>query len=93
MGFNRKDNERQKAMFRKIWDERAHVCVNCGVLLPYPNTRHCHHLLEKSKYKELRWEEKFIVLLCFDCHANYHNGKPMPLIEDLKEQALNKIAA
>lgn len=69
-----KENEKEirykdLAFYAKIWISRPHRCVNCDKYLGFePLTIFFDHILEKSKYPELRWEESNIQLLCFECH-------------------------
>ncbi len=74
-----------------IWDKRVHKCQSCGDSLgDEPLSFHFDHLLEKSKYGYLEYEEENIWLLCLPCHDNKSRGFPSaPIrakIKELKEK-------
>jgi hypothetical protein len=54
-------------------------CQQCNIKLPkYFSSSLVHHLLPKNKYNDIKFEEKFWMLLCDDCHfkwENFMNGK------------------
>jgi len=56
---------------------REHKCEVCGKPLgKEPLTIYFDHLLEKEMHEELRYEEKNLILVCFDCHSNKSLGHP-----------------
>lgn len=74
------------AFYFGIWDERPHVCYNCGANLGVrPLTYYFDHILEKGnpKYEHLRYEKENISLLCWDCHTN---KSLIPKLVELREQ-------
>jgi 5-methylcytosine-specific restriction endonuclease McrA len=52
-----------------MWNKRKHECENCGKWLgKEPLSYMFDHLLEKSKFPELKHEEDNIMLVCLECH-------------------------
>lgn len=73
--FDKKLREKDHDFYNEIWDERPHVCGNCGQFLGNePLTLFFDHILEKSKYPEYRHNKDNIWLLCWQCHTNKTNG-------------------
>jgi len=75
----KQDNSRNisdmKAFFLQLWKKRKHECENCGKWLGNePLSYMFDHLLEKSKYPELKHEEDNIMLVCLECHDNKTRG-------------------
>lgn len=62
--------------FLGIWGKRKkHECENCGEWLgKEPLSYMFDHLLEKSKYPELKFEEDNIMLVCLKCHDEKTRG-------------------
>ena len=62
--------------FLQIWRKsNIHTCENCGKWLgKEPLSYMFDHVLEKSKYPELKYEEENIMLLCLECHDNKTRG-------------------
>ena len=61
--------------FMSIWRERRHKCEICNALLgSEPRSYMFDHLLEKSKYPDLKFEEENIWLVCLPCHDNKSRG-------------------
>jgi hypothetical protein len=55
--------------FIQMWNKRKHECENCGKWLgKEPLSYMFDHLLEKSKFPELKHEEDNIMLVCLECH-------------------------
>lgn len=81
--------------FVDIWKKKKHVCENCNKYLgEQPLSYMFDHLLEKSKYPELKFEEENIMLVCLECHdektRGFYSEKVMKLIESLKLKYLVK---
>lgn len=77
------------AFYQEIWDQREHICFNCKQYLgSEPSLLYMDHILEKSKYPQLRHIKENICLLCWDCHTAKTNGK---LSEELLELRLETI--
>lgn len=74
-GKNNGDFERDKLFYSSIWDSREHKCFNCNCSLGgEPLTLFFDHILEKSRFPDLRYEQDNIMLLCPDCHYNKTNA-------------------
>lgn len=70
---------KQWDFFLKIWEKRNHVCEECNNSLGNePRSYMFDHLLEKSQYQNLAFEESNIFLCCLSCHANKTGGFPGP---------------
>lgn len=68
--------------FLEIWKEKPHYCENCKIWLGNEaRSYHFDHLLEKSKYPELRLEKENIFLTCLDCHATKTNGHYSEIVQ------------
>ena len=69
--------------FLEIWKKRIHKCENCGRWLGNePLSYMFDHLLEKSKYPDLKYEEEDIMLTCLECHDNKTNGKLSDIVKN-----------
>lgn len=71
-----KDVLQMRDFFMNIWNTRKkHDCENCGEWLgKEPLSYMFDHLLEKSKYPELKFEEDNIMLVCLKCHDEKTRG-------------------
>lgn len=63
----------EKEVFRRIWEERPHNCLTCGVHINEARAINFSHLLPKGKYPELRLDPRNVVLQCGQCHMKWHN--------------------
>ena len=78
----------QREMFLNIWKKRTHRCENCDVHLgSEPLSYMFDHVLEKSKYPDLRYEEENICMLCLDCHSDKTNCK----LSDFMKEKIKKV--
>lgn len=78
----------QRDMFLSIWKKRPHRCENCDAHLGNePLSYMFDHVLEKSKYPDLRYEEENICMLCLDCHNNKTNCK----LSDFMKEKIKKV--
>ena len=78
----------QREMFLDIWKKRAHRCENCDAQLgSEPLSYMFDHVLEKSKYPDLRYEEENICMLCLDCHSDKTNSK----LSDFMKEKIKKV--
>ncbi len=73
-----------------LWRIKIHTCENCGRGLGNePLSYMFDHLLEKSKYPELKCEEANIILVCLECHdlktRGFLSDKYRERIEKVKE--------
>lgn len=72
--------------FITIWNKRPHICQHCGKRLGNePRSYMFDHLLEKSKYKDLEFEEENIWLVCLECH----DCKTRGIISDKYREKIN----
>ncbi len=65
-----------KQFFMSYWKtNNPHICESCNKQLgKEPLSYMFDHVLEKSKYPELAFEEENIMYLCFECHDNKTRG-------------------
>lgn len=78
----------QREMFLNVWKKRAHRCENCNAQLgSEPFSYMFDHVLEKSKYPDLRYEEENICMLCLDCHSDKTNCK----LSDFMKEKIKKV--
>lgn len=75
--------------FLHIWNKsNVHTCENCGKWLgKEPLSYMFDHVLEKSKYPELKYKEENIMLLCLECHDN----KTRENLTDLVREKIEKV--
>lgn len=74
--------------FVDLWKKRAHRCENCDAHLgSEPLSYMFDHVLEKSKYPDLRYEEENICMLCLDCHSDKTNCK----LSDFMKEKIKKV--
>ena len=68
---SRKRIEAQNEFFLRIWRKREHRSEVSGTFLGHTAlTIFFHHILPKSKFPDLRFEEENIILLTFEEHQN-----------------------
>jgi hypothetical protein len=87
--------------FKQIWDEREDPDGNCycfetGRVLPgniYRNNSCCYdHVLEKSKYKDLDFDKRNIVILHPDVHTlKTSNIDKCPKVKAYRDKLLSSI--
>jgi len=61
--------KQDKEFYKKIWEYRYHICVNCDKPLREPNLWNFAHVLAKGAYPKFRHYERNIILLCWECHV------------------------
>lgn len=84
-------NDEMRSFFIGIWNKRRHNCENCGKSLGNePLSYMFDHLLEKSKYPELKYENDNIMIVCLECHDNKTRGFISDLIKIRIEKVKNK---
>lgn len=65
----KRKNTGEKQLFLQIWNERKHICENCGVNLgEIPKSFMFAHIKAKSIEPGMRLDKNNIRLLCWDCH-------------------------
>lgn len=85
--------ERRRKLFLEIWRNRVdmmgdHYSEVSGEKLPKKfSTIFFDHLLERSKYPELEFEEENIILCTGDEHTKKSNGFPLPKHQELINKA------
>jgi len=71
------NKQKQNELFELHWNTTSHYCRSCNRYLGKENKTIFHdHLLEKSKYPELRFEIGNLYLVCIDCHDMKSRGFP-----------------
>lgn len=84
----KEQSDKQKQLFYNIWESNPHRCQSCNKFLGNEiKTYFFDHLLEKSKYKDLRYNEDNIFICCMDCHELKTMGNPTVK----HQEAINKI--
>ena len=59
----------EKQVFKKVRDERFHVCCICGKYITEAQARCFAHLLAKGMYPQYRLHKENIALVCWpECH-------------------------
>lgn len=58
----------EKELFKEIWEERPHICVDCWKVLKEAKAHNFAHIKSKWKYPELRLDKNNIQIKCFRCH-------------------------
>ncbi len=77
---------RRNQLFLSVWQTRKHVCEICNVHLGNePKSYMFDHLLEKSKYPFLEFEENNIALVCLACHDKKTRG----FVSDKYQEKIN----
>lgn len=61
-------NEEMVAFFKRIWKKRVHKSEVSGEVLGRFSTWYFHHILPKSSYPELAFDEENIILLTVEEH-------------------------
>jgi hypothetical protein len=80
-----------KKMFEwwKSFGSRKH-CQSCNVLLPnFFSTINVHHLLPKHKFVDVKFDEKYWMLLCEKCHCSWELSPSNKNIEERTKKAKN----
>ncbi len=79
------------SFFMDIWYKKHHICENCGTYLGEEARSYMFdHLLEKSKYPELKYEEGNIMILCLECHDKKTRGFISETIQNRINQVKTK---
>lgn len=58
----------------EVWDEREHVCSNCGVPIPYPAVHNFSHIRSKGARPDLKYDKDNIEILCSSVNQNFRTG-------------------
>ena len=70
--------DKDMEFYQRVWEKRGPKCESCGAPIFYNRVQpiNCDHILEKSKYNELRYEEENLMIVCLECHVKKTNGFP-----------------
>ena len=89
-----------QAFFESVWDEREHVCAECGVHLGDNMSLYfMAHILSKGAYPSFRHDPRNIVILCPSHHNQMdaqHDGKTRhelkiwEEIEEIREELIRE---
>jgi hypothetical protein len=83
-----KNTEAMHNFFMEIWKKRPHYCQVTGESLGNePLSYMFEHLLEKSKYPHLAFEEDNIILCTLNVHDAKTMGYPLPKHQEFIEKA------
>lgn len=71
-----------KELYKEIWDERPHVCANCGYPIREPIAHVFSHIKSKGARPDLKFDKDNIELLCSTwnraegegCHELHHSN-------------------
>ena len=87
-----KNIDEMRNFFLDIWKTRQdHKCENCKKWLGNePLTYMFDHVLEKSKYPDLKYEEENIMYLCLHCHDKKTRGHYSDVTKERIEYLKNK---
>ncbi len=87
------ESTRMWELFMEIWNERPHFSeVSGDGLGPEPSTVNFDHLLEKSKYPEVKYEKWNIALVTWEEHDAKGNGQ-FPKHNELIAKAMARYKA
>lgn len=88
----KEQTEKQWALFQEMWKSlTSKKCWSCDKKIYGPNKPlYWDHLLEKSKYPELRYERKNLFFCCPDCHAKKEAGFPTAKHKQAIDMAANE---
>lgn len=88
----REDGERmfkEMAFWYNTRPERR--CEQCGERLPLQfSTVYVHHLLPKAKYKDVKFDSSYWMMLCVDCHSTWEQSFKGDVIRLRTEEALDR---
>jgi hypothetical protein len=89
---DKEDTEKQFKLFLEIWSERLHKSEISGQpIYGEALSVYFDHLLEKSKYPELKFDKKNIVIVTSEEHESRHNGFPVPKHKELIDKAFEEL--
>jgi 5-methylcytosine-specific restriction endonuclease McrA len=83
----KKSSNEMNEFFLEIWKKRHHKCEVCKTYLGNePRTYMFDHVLEKSKYPELKFKEQNIMLMCLECHDNKTRSNITEIVKNKIEE-------
>lgn len=62
-----------KKIYMEIWENRPHVCTNCGVPIHTPIIHNFSHIRSKGARPDLKYDKDNIEILCSS--VNRHDKK------------------
>lgn len=83
----------QSDVFFEIWNERPHICAECGRPLSQALPSVFSHYLPKGKYPNLKLCKQNIDLLCYEHHYQWDFGdrKSMKIYDENRIQLLKQL--
>lgn len=84
-----------KELYKEIWIEREHRCVNCGVWIASPVVHNFSHIRSKGARPDLKFDKDNIEILCSTinrgdnkagCHSLLHTNP-----KKYKERSVEKV--
>lgn len=63
-----------KSLYKEVWNERDHVCANCGIPIPYAVVHNFSHKRSKGARPDLKLEKDNIEILCSSVNQNFRAG-------------------
>lgn len=92
IALEKQEQEKMWEFFLYIWKKRPHFSDVSGAPLGNsPFSYNFDHLLEKSKWPELKYEERNIALVTFEEHTLKTNGFPLEKHKELIEIARKEL--
>lgn len=84
--------EKMNNFFLSIWKRRKHHSeLSKYPLFSPPSSAYFHHILEKQKYPEAKYDEDNIILITMDEHSNVHfDPTRYEIINKRREQLIKK---
>ena len=64
---------RLKKLYAEIWNERHHLCENCGIYIANPVVHNFSHKRSKGARPDLKYDKDNIEILCSS--VNRYNGQ------------------
>lgn len=77
----------QLDVFNRIWEQRPHVCENCGAGINEFNIRNFAHIYSKNRFTYLALDKRNIALVCQHCHHRDHNDPSFRWSEEILQRA------
>ena len=64
----KKKKHSQKELFKQVWEERLHICVDCWKYLKEAKAHNFDHIKTKWSRPDLKYDKDNIDIVCFACH-------------------------
>lgn len=72
--FGKDIKKARQRFFKWIWQQKEHVCEECGRPLQFYSATFCSHILSRGAHPEKALDGRNINILCFQCHQTYEFG-------------------